>query len=79
MVSQIKKEFPELERTKFGYAYSKFYKKNVKPSVDRIKDALLDIRVENAMIDTKTKELIIDKSNDRGFKFDKEGTKIVDI
>jgi len=64
---------PELKKGKFGYAYNKFVKKNFVPMLNEYRDELNLIAVNNALTDEKTKELIYDETNSRGFKFSKEG------
>ena len=68
---------PELRNTKFGYAYKRFVKKNYQPLVDEYQLELQDVRIENAMVDEKTKEILIDRLNPRGYKYSKEGLKQV--
>jgi len=75
LVGRLYKKDKELENTKFGYAYRKFYKKNTEPILKELQEKLSDIRVENALENKETREIIIDKENSRGYKYDKEGLK----
>jgi hypothetical protein len=76
IVGNLYQKNPKLKDGKFGYAYNRFYAKNLKPIVDEINEKLTDSRIENAMVDATTKELLYD--NSRGpeqklFKYTKEG------
>lgn len=58
-----------LRNAKFGYWYNKFYKKNIAPIVTEIEEKLADCRLENALVDEKTKEILY---NGNAFKYNKE-------
>ncbi|HLD92209.1 MAG TPA: hypothetical protein VI795_02300 [Patescibacteria group bacterium] len=64
-----------LSQSKFGYAYKRFSDKFYFPVVGELKQKLQDIRVDNAMEDKNTKEILVEKENVRGFKYTKEGLK----
>ena len=69
---------PKLGDGKFGYAYNKFYEKNVKPINEEIQDKMMDFKIDNAMTDPVTKELLYEKADERGnkaYKYTKEGMK----
>jgi len=69
---------PKLRDGKFGYAYNRFVTKNVKPLVDEMQEKIMDCRVENAMVDEKTKELLYDRAGgeqNKLYKYTKEGMK----
>jgi len=74
VVAAIYQRNPEARKGKFGYAYNRFYSKNIKPIIEEISEKLTDIRVENAMVDEKTKELVYDNTNGQKlYKYTKEG------
>lgn len=63
---------PTFANTKFGYACKKFVQKNVvKPIADYDEEIML-CRVNNALTDEKTGELLQDEKGN--YKFNKEGT-----
>lgn len=67
-----------LEKSKFGYAYKRFSEKNFIPTVKKHNEQLADVRIDNALEDEKTKEILLDeRPNSRGFKYNKEGLKKV--
>lgn len=68
-------EKPELKNSKFGYSYKRFAEKNFYPLLKKFREELLDIRIDNALEDEKTKEIIADDLNPRGYKYNKEGLK----
>jgi hypothetical protein len=77
LVNQLYRQDPKLKDTKFGYAYKRFVEKNYQ---SHLKDYQLDIstaRVEHALEDEKTKEVLTDRLNERGFKYSKEGLKAI--
>lgn len=77
VVGSLYKKNENLENSKFGYAYSRFVKKNLQSYVDSQIEKVYDIRLENAMEDKETGEVIPDNSSVRGFKFSKESLKKV--
>lgn len=64
-----------IKKGKFGYYYTKFYKKNIQPTIDEKEEKLADARLENALTDEKTKEVLYTDITNTAYKFDKEGTK----
>jgi hypothetical protein len=64
-----------LRDTKFGYAWKKFYSKNIKPAIEEYEEKITDIRIDNALTDEKTKAILEDKENERGFKYSIDGLK----
>lgn len=66
---------PKLELTKFGYAYKRFAEKSFYPKVKEKNEELGFLRIDNALEDEKTKEVLVDRENPRGFKFSKDGLK----
>lgn len=75
IVGNMYRKDPILSTTKFGYAYKKFYKNNFQPTLDIMKDKLLDARMDNALENKDTGEIIFDQQSPRGFKYSKEGLK----
>jgi MFS superfamily sulfate permease-like transporter len=63
----------KLQNSKFGYAYKKFSDKFYFPVVKELQERIQDVRVDNAMEDKNTKEILVDKENVRGYKYTKEG------
>ena len=64
-----------LSQSKFGYAYKRFSEKYYFLFVKELQEKIQDIRVDNALEDKNTKEILIDKDNNRGYKYTKEGLK----
>lgn len=77
IVGEMYKESPELEKTKFGYAYERFVVKNYVPLMKELQEKLYDIRLDHALTDKGTNEVLVDKEASRGFKYDREGLKRV--
>ncbi len=73
VVGALYKATPTLRETKFGYAYTRFKKKNYDVLVKDFQEELADMRANNALEDPHTKEILIDKENPRGYKYSKEG------
>ncbi len=66
---------PTLKQSKFGYNYDRFHKKNYAALLKEFQDAIAYIRVENALEDEKTKEILTDEKSGRGYKYSKAGLK----
>jgi hypothetical protein len=64
-----------LRNSKFGYAWGKFFKKNIGPTQEELSDKITDSQVDNALVDEKTKELLKDASGN--YKYGKEGMKLL--
>ncbi len=77
MVGGLYQAKPTLKDSKFGYAYKRFTEKNYAPLVRDFNEELMGVRVQYALEDDKTKEVLIDRMNPRGFKYSKEGLKNV--
>jgi len=75
MIGSLYRKHEKLERTKFGYAYKRFADKNFYPHAEKYQQDLGMIRIDNAMEDKDTKEVLVDRSNQRGFKYTKQGLK----
>lgn len=77
LVGLLYKDNPELEKGKFGYAWKRFINKNYMKHLKEFQNELLDVRIDNALEDEKTKALLTDATNPRGYKYSKEGLKAV--
>lgn len=75
LVGSLYTKTPILKTTKFGYAYAIFHKNNLKPSLKDFSEKMNLARLENALEDKTTKEVLIDKESNRGYKYSKEGLK----
>lgn len=64
---------PKLKDSKFGYAYKKFTDKNYLPTAREFNDELGALRVQYALEDPVTKEVLTDRMSPRGFKYSKAG------
>lgn len=75
--SAINKKFldPTFENTKFGYACKKFIKKNLLKSFQEFDDENEVLKIEHALIDEKTKEILRDEKGN--YKFSKEETLVL--
>jgi hypothetical protein len=77
LVGELYGKNPELKQSKFGYAYKRYSAKNYEPIVKDFRDELEGIRIDNALEDDKTHEILTDRANSRGYKYSKEGLKAV--
>lgn len=75
MIGELYKKNPKLKDSKFGYAYKRFSDKVYSPVVRDFQDELGFCRVDNALEDPNTKEVLIDRMNVRGYKYSKAGLK----
>lgn len=75
IVGELYKNDENLKKSKFGYAYKRFFVKNIEPTKKEYNEEVTNIRIDNALEDEKTKELKNDPTNIRGFKYSKEGLK----
>ncbi len=75
VVGDLYAKNPKLKDGKFGYAYNRFYAKNIKPVTDEMQEKTADARIENAMVNEQTKELLKDTANPNAYKYTKEGMK----
>lgn len=73
LVGQFYQQHPEYRQSKFGYAYKRYSEKTYAPIVSEFRDELQAIRIENALEDKSTGEILTDASNNRGYKYSKEG------
>ena len=63
---------PKLKDTKFGYAFNKLSNHVLVPAINKFRERIEIIRVNNALEDSN-KAILLDKENPRGFKYSKEG------
>lgn len=78
LVGGLYRQYPDIQKTKFGYAYKRFADKNYYPHRDDYNLEISDLRVDNALTDKGTGEILRDMDpNSRGFKFDQKGLKTV--
>ncbi len=77
MVGKLFEENPELKNTKFGYSVKRFNEKNYIPVLKKYRTAVEDIYIEHALVDEKTKAIILDKDSNRGFAYSKDGLRKV--
>lgn len=78
VVGSLYQKDQNLEKTKFGYAYKRFCEINYIPHLKKYEQNILDLRIDNALENPTTKEILIDdKPGQRGFKYSKEGLKLV--
>lgn len=74
IVGDLYEMYPNLKKSKFGWAYNRFVEKNVSPTMKERNRKLADMYADNAMEDPRTKEIMLDPNPlSRGFKFDKVG------
>lgn len=72
LMSALYKENPLIEKLKFGYAYKRFIQINFIPVFKEFQTEMADVQIEHALTDEKTKEILMDPNNSRGFKYSKE-------
>lgn len=75
LVGSLYQKDKTLEKSKFGYAYKRFIEKNYVPIIKERQERLIDVRIDNALEDKNTKEILTDKESNRGYKYSKEGLK----
>lgn len=75
VVAKLYKADENLQNGKFGYAYKRYYAKSFSPALEEFQNGILTIRINNALEDEKTKALLVDPENPRGYKYSKEGLK----
>lgn len=78
LIGELYQKNPKLKESKFGYAYKRFIDKNFIEHLKEYQHQLSDVRIDNAMEDKDTKEILKDPTpGSRGFKYTKEGLKKV--
>lgn len=75
IVSQLYAKNPDLKETKFGNAYKRFFEKNISPTMDKFKNELQDARIDLALEDEKTKQIMKEPNSVRGYAYSKQGEK----
>lgn len=75
VVGALYQKFPTIKETKFGYAYKRYVDKNYAPLVRDFNEELSALRVDHALEDPNTKEVLIDRMNPRGYKYNKANLK----
>ena len=75
LVGRLYAKDAKLRDGKFGYAWKRFVDKNIAPVMSELNDRLMDNKVENALTDPTTKELLY--TADKNFKYSKEGMKVL--
>lgn len=75
VVGQLYKKEPTLKDSKFGYAYNKFYKKNIEKPMEEFKELMQDNYIDFALEDEKTKQIIRDEKSNTGYAYTKEQLK----
>jgi hypothetical protein len=73
LIGNLFKRNPSLQNTKFGYAYKRFFEKNIEQILSEYRKEIKLAQVNNALEDPKTNEILIDPQNPRGYKYSKEG------
>lgn len=71
---------PLIAETKFGYAFKRFFEKNIAHVFKEYNMKLSIIRIESALTDEKTKAVLTSddaQKGGRGFQYNKEGLKDV--
>lgn len=79
IIGLIGNKNPKLVDSKFAYAYKRFYEKNLKRIFRDYQDALLGVRIDCALEDKNTKQILRDANDQRhgGFAYSKEDLKRV--
>jgi len=77
LVGQLYQATPGLSETRFGYAWKRFTDKNYIPALKKLQELINDARIDNALEDPITKEILRSETDPRGFKYTKEGLKAV--
>lgn len=75
MIGNLYAQHPTIKETKFGYAYKRFVDKNYVPTLKNFQDEIEGIRIDNALENETTKEILLDRTNPRGYKYSREGLK----
>ena len=78
LVAQLYQIDPKLVNTKFGYAWKRFFEKNIQPTMTELNEKIEDLRIDNALTDKTTGEILYTQPDSRGakeYKFNKDGLK----
>ena len=76
LVGQMYLDDPSLKKSKFGYAYKRFFQKNLQKLNEEYQAELMDVRINNALVDERTQEILAGNARG-GFRFTKEGLRQV--
>ena len=71
LVASLFAKEPALVKSRFGYAWKNFIKKNYDPLFQDFREEIEEARLQNALEDERTHELLLDAKG--GFKFSREG------
>lgn len=74
LVGELYKKLPGLKNSKFGYAYGRFYDKNIAPLVKEFQDEAAYIQIDNAL-EGPDKALLLEEKDPTRYKYSKEGRK----
>jgi len=77
VVGKLYQTTPGLMDSKFGYGWKRFTENNYLPTLKKLQEEVNDARIDNAMEDPITREVLRDQTNPRGYKYTKEGLKAV--
>lgn len=77
LVGAMYQRDPKLPLGKFGYAYKRFVDKNYLPALNDLQQEIGGVRIDHALEDQATKEVLLDRTNSRGYKYNKVGLKAV--
>tara|TARA_R110002126_G_scaffold17316_5_gene67755 strand:+ start:1535 stop:1942 length:408 start_codon:yes stop_codon:yes gene_type:complete len=77
MVGVMYREDVELKNTKFGYAYGRFFDKNLAGVIKERTQDITEARITNALVAKDTGAIIYSKENPRGFDYSPDGLKKV--
>ncbi len=62
---------PELKESKFGYAWKRFYEKNIQKTMNEYREQMIDCYIQNAL--EKDGRIVTDKDSARGYGYSKQG------
>jgi hypothetical protein len=71
---------PSLAETKLGYAFKRFFTKNIEPIFEEYNGHIAMVRIENALEHKDTKAVLTKddvRTGGRGFEYSKDGLKAV--
>ncbi len=77
VVGALFQKNPKVEEGKFGYWWKKFMDKNYIEHLKQFQHQINDVRIDYALEDKTTKEILRDPLNPRGFRYTKDGLKKV--
>lgn len=74
MIAILYEKHPYLKDTKFAHTYRSFIESNFVPTFKNYNKELLDVNIDNAAVDPKTKTLLL-SDDKKSYKYTKEGAK----